>query len=114
LPHSSAEQAGYGKPVSRANIKAGDLLFFHTVRGTRISHVAIYLGSGKFIHASSGGGRVQINSLGQDYYNNRYVCARRLANFNKDQMKAIAETAKKSETASVIPAAVNDSEAIVR
>ncbi len=115
LPHSSSEQAGYGKPVSRGNLKPGDLLFFHTVRGTRISHVAIYLGKNQFIHASSGGGRVQVNSLNQDYYHNRFVCARRLANFSSGQLKAIEETAKHPDAAFVIPVApsANDSEAIV-
>jgi hypothetical protein len=59
-------------------MKAGDLVFFHTARGHRVTHVGIYLGHGKFIHASSGGGKVQVNSLADGYYSHRLVTARRV------------------------------------
>ena len=57
----------------------GDLVFFHTGRGHRVTHVGIYMGSGKFIHASSGGGKVQVNDLSEGYYSNRFVTGRRVA-----------------------------------
>ncbi len=78
LPHNSAAQSQVGKPVARHELKPGDLVFFRT-RGRRISHVGIYIGNGKFIHASSSRGRVRIDSLNEGYYNKRYAGARRVA-----------------------------------
>jgi hypothetical protein len=66
-----------GERVAYNDLKPGDLLFFHTVRGHRISHVAIYEGNGKFIHASSGGGHVQESAL-SGYYSKRLVKATRI------------------------------------
>lgn len=83
LPRTSASQSTYGKKVARGDLEAGDLVFFRTTRGRRVSHVGIYIGNNKFIHASSGGGKVQINSLGESYYNARYVTARRLPQLSK-------------------------------
>lgn len=51
LPHSSSAQSGYGTKVSAATMQAGDLVFY--ARGGRIDHVAIYIGGGQVIHASS-------------------------------------------------------------
>ena len=65
LPHSSRAQIGYGRSVARANLQPGDLVFF----GKPISHVGIYLGGNKMVHAPRPGARVQIvefsNSLGR-------------------------------------------------
>ncbi len=77
LPHNSAAQYRVGKPVSRSELRPGDLVFFRT-RGRRISHVGIYMGSGKFVHASSARGRVRIDTLNSGYYHQRYVGARRV------------------------------------
>ena len=76
-PHNSRALYKLGTTVSRARLKADDLVFFST-RGRGISHVGIYLGGGKFVHASSGGGRVQVDSLDSGYYAKRFVGARRL------------------------------------
>ncbi len=79
VPRTSAQQARVGKSVAKGSLQKGDLVFFKTTRGSsRVSHVGIYLGGGKFIHASSGGGKVQVNSLSEGYYQKRYVTARRL------------------------------------
>ena len=78
LPRTSREQASVGQHVKYNELKPGDLVFFHTTRGHRVSHVGIYVGHGKFIHASSGGGKVQVNSLGDGYYAHRLVTARRV------------------------------------
>ncbi|MFZ4123098.1 MAG: NlpC/P60 family protein [Candidatus Planktophila sp.] len=59
LPHSSAAQFRYGKSVSRSNLKPGDLVFF----GTPISHVGIYLGGGKMVHAPRSGSRVKVATM---------------------------------------------------
>ncbi len=70
------------KVASRSQLQPGDLVFFIT-RGSRVSHVGIYIGDNKFIHASSGGGSVRVDSLSKDYYNKRYAGARRVAKFNR-------------------------------
>lgn len=77
LPHSSRLQAQMGTFVSRANLQAGDLVFFAT-RGTGISHVAIYVGNNSIVHASTPGTGVIVSSLSERYYAQRYVGARRV------------------------------------
>lgn len=59
LPHSSAAQFRYGKSISRSNLKAGDLVFF----GTPISHVGIYLGGNRMVHAPRTGSRVKVATM---------------------------------------------------
>lgn len=79
LPRTSREQAHVGEKVTRDHLRAGDILLFHTGRGSRVTHAAIYVGHGKFIHASSSGGKVQVNSLNEPYYDHRLVTARRIS-----------------------------------
>lgn len=74
LPHSSRAQFGYGRSVARSNLLPGDLVFF----GTPISHVGIYVGKGKMVHAPRPGARVQIVEFGNYFGRKRYVGARRL------------------------------------
>lgn len=76
LPHYTGYQVKLGKAVSRSNLRAGDLIFFNTTGA--FSHVGIYIGSNKFIHASSGKHEVTISSLSNSYYNTRYAGARRI------------------------------------
>jgi len=78
LPRTSREQSKVGAKVNRESLQKGDLVFFKTNRGTRINHVGIYIGDGKFIHASSGGGKVQVNSLSEGYYSRRFAGGRRV------------------------------------
>lgn len=59
LPHSSRAQRGYGKSVSKANLQPGDLVFFFSP----ISHVGIYIGNGKMVHAASPGRGVRVGSI---------------------------------------------------
>jgi cell wall-associated NlpC family hydrolase len=70
LPHSSRAQFGYGKRISRSQLRPGDLVFFKRP----ISHVGIYLGNGKMVHAPRPGSRVKIASINHM----RYVGAVRL------------------------------------
>lgn len=77
IPRSSAEQSNYGRQVERDSLKAGDLVFFNTT-GAGVSHVGIYIGGGKFIHASSGSGKVIQSSLSEKYYAERYMNATRV------------------------------------
>lgn len=78
LPHSSRTQATCGKSVERKNLEPGDLVFFATSRRS-ISHVGLYIGEGKFIHASTPRKGVIVSSLNETYYAARYRGARRVA-----------------------------------
>ncbi len=80
LPRTSTMQAQVGKKVDRSKLKAGDLLFFDTSKKKtgEITHVGIYLGNGKFIHASSAKKKVMISSLSKRFYSKRFRVARRL------------------------------------
>lgn len=84
--HSQGYDNTYQKITDKAQLKVGDLLFFNTVSDgddDLCDHVGIYLGNGQFIHASSGGGKVMISSLGTNknsYYFRTYSWARRVLN----------------------------------
>lgn len=76
LPRSSIQQWKVGKPVLRSQLIKGDLVFFATTGWKKISHVGIYIGNNKFIHASGSGNKIRIDSLSGKYYKSRYVGAR--------------------------------------
>ena len=78
LPHSAALQWKRGIPVARDALTPGDLVFFANTYKPGISHVGVYVGGGKFVHASSGRGRVTVSSLREPYYAWKYAGARRL------------------------------------
>ena len=77
LPRTSAEQARMGEPVSRSDLQPGDMVFFNTA-GRRISHVGLYIGNNRFIHAPRTGKSIEITSLDNKYWGSRYVTARRV------------------------------------
>lgn len=77
-PRLAHHQCYAGTPVSKANLRPGDLVFFETYT-VGISHVGIYIGDSKFVHASSSG-VVRINSLNQEYYSSRYRAGARYYN----------------------------------
>ena len=87
LPRTSATQYKVGTAVSKSKLKAGDLVFFNT-SGRGVSHVGIYVGSGKFAHSSSSRG-VIISPLSQSYYANRYVGAKRIMSQNTYKSVAV-------------------------
>jgi peptidoglycan DL-endopeptidase CwlO len=72
LPHNAAAQYGYGTPVSRDQLQAGDLVFFNG-----LGHAGIYVGGGSFIHSPHTGDVVKISSL-SGWYSSTWVGARRL------------------------------------
>jgi cell wall-associated NlpC family hydrolase len=71
LPHSSAAQSRMGKSISFSQKKPGDLMFF----GRPVSHVGIYLGGGKMVHAPRSGSRVKVATT--DMGRKRLVAIRR-------------------------------------
>jgi cell wall-associated NlpC family hydrolase len=78
LPRQAEAQAhAQGlQPVRREQLRAGDLVFFNTLRRT-FSHVGIYLGDDKFIHAPRAGANVRVESLAASYWSRRFTGARR-------------------------------------
>lgn len=76
MPRSSREQYGAGAPVRKNQLKRGDLVFFTTSKSKRISHVGIYTGDNKFIHAPGRGKKICTASLSRRYFKNRYTGAR--------------------------------------
>ncbi|MFC5542429.1 MAG: NlpC/P60 family protein [Bacilli bacterium] len=92
LKRSSREQFTQGTPVSKSDLKPGDLVFFNT-SGSGVSHVGIYLGSNQFISATTSGG-VEIDNINDRYYwGSRYVGARRVAEFTNEQAEQVKEAA---------------------
>jgi len=77
LPRTAAAQLDASSPVTLENAQAGDLLFFRD--GGRTSHVAIYLGEGRFVHAPSTGSHVSLDSFGNAYWRMRFARAGRVA-----------------------------------
>jgi len=78
LPRTAREMARLGRSVAHADLQAGDLVFFNTRRAA-YSHVGIYLGDERFVHAPSPGGGVEIVALSERYWHERYNGARRLS-----------------------------------
>ena len=77
-PGTSA-QINYGTPVSRSALQPGDLVFFQNTYTWGLSHVGIYIGNGKFIHAENESTGVVISDLSSQYYSSRWYGARRIA-----------------------------------
>ena len=77
LPRSASEISRFGKTVDRDELQPGDLVFFNTLRRP-FSHVGIYLGEQRFIHAPSRGGNVEIVNMTERYWERRFNGARRL------------------------------------
>ena len=81
LPHSTQAQSQAGVAVSLAELQAGDLVFYDTQKRP-YSHVGIYMGDGKFVHAPKSGARVRVESLKNSYWTQRYNGARRIDPIN--------------------------------
>jgi murein DD-endopeptidase len=76
VPRTAAEQMETGRPVVRADLQAGDLIFMHLSR--KELHVAIALDRQLFVHAPSSGGRVRVDSLLAPPYAKGFIGARRV------------------------------------
>jgi cell wall-associated NlpC family hydrolase len=73
LPHGAASQFKLGQPVPRRDLKPGDVVFFD-----RLRHNGIYVGEGRFVHATQSGDVVRLSSLDDAWFKTRWVGARRL------------------------------------
>lgn len=81
LPRSTVEISTMGKAVRSNELRTGDLVFFNTLH-KRFSHVGIYLGDYRFIHAPSSGGTVRVEYMLDDYWRRIYNGARRVTLLN--------------------------------
>lgn len=78
IPRTTNQQFRASRIIQRRYLTPGDLVFFKTTARRSISHVGIYLGNGKFIHAPSSGKRVKINSMKENYWRKRFSGAGRV------------------------------------
>ena len=78
LPRNTFDLANAGAAVAPGELQAGDLVFYNTQRRP-FSHVGIYLGQSRFVHAPSTGGAVRIEDMGGRYWSQRFDGARRLS-----------------------------------
>ena len=89
LPRRSDEQAAATAHIAKQDLKPGDLVFFNTMRRA-FSHVGIYVGEGKFIHAPRTGAKVRIENMDTAYWATRFNGARRVDTDKPDVMQALA------------------------
>jgi len=86
LPRTAREQFWTGEPVTSYDLQKGDLVFFRTYAPFP-SHVGIYLGENKMIHASSRDRKVVSSSMNTPYYRSRFIGAKRYPKLNPDTMR---------------------------
>ena len=77
LPHNAAGIAAQTHVISKSALRPADLVFFNT-NGGQYSHIGIYLGDGRFVHAPSSRGKVRVDQLDASYYAKHYSGARSL------------------------------------
>ena len=77
LPHNARAQSDLGVRVSLSDLRAGDLVFYNTLNRP-FSHVGIYLGDGRFVHAPKSGAQVRVEPLRGSYWMKRFDGARRI------------------------------------
>ena len=78
LPRTSRDISRIGETIQRDALQPGDLVFFNTLR-RGFSHVGIYLGEHRFVHAPATGGEVRVEDMRQGYWAKRFNGARRIA-----------------------------------
>lgn len=91
LPRRSEEMGKLGETITRSQLEPGDLVFFNTL-ARAYSHVAIYIGDGRFLHAPARGGRVRIEALDDRYWRARFNGARRLIDADARTLHAADES----------------------
>jgi len=78
LPRTSLDQSRIGQSIDRGDLEPADLVFFKTSKRASVTHVGIYVGGGKFIHASTSYRKVRVDALADDYYKKNFTVARRI------------------------------------
>ncbi|MEI7783322.1 MAG: C40 family peptidase [Betaproteobacteria bacterium] len=78
LPRTSDKQAAATRTIDPQDLAPGDLVFFNTMQQT-FSHVGIYIGGGRFVHAPRTGARITLEHLSANYWRQRFDGARRVA-----------------------------------
>ncbi|WP_423196937.1 MULTISPECIES: C40 family peptidase [unclassified Cupriavidus] len=77
LPRTTEQMGKRGTSLDRGEVASGDLVFFNTT-GRANSHVGIYVGQNRFVHAPATGGTVRLEDMGKSYWATRYNGARRV------------------------------------
>ena len=77
LPHNASKIAEVTRPINRTELQPADLVFFNT-NGQPYSHMGIYLGDGRFVHAPSTNGSVRVEKIDGPYFARRFSAARSL------------------------------------
>ncbi|NIO43175.1 MAG: hypothetical protein GTO41_25290 [Burkholderiales bacterium] len=77
VPRTTRAQLSAGIPVTARSLREGDLVFFNQ-EGKKFSHVGIYIGGGRFVHAPSSGKRVRVDRLDKRYWRQHFAAARRI------------------------------------
>lgn len=91
LPHNAAQIADRTRPITVAELQPGDLVFFNTLK-RRHSHMGVYIGDGRFVHAPSSRGRVRVERLDNRYFATRIDGARTLL-ATRDSLAAVTDCA---------------------
>ena len=89
LPRRAEQQAAATESIDKSELQPGDLVFFNTLRRA-FSHVGIYVGEGKFIHAPKPGAQVRVESMGVSYWQTRFDGARRVTSQEREAQSEIA------------------------
>lgn len=90
LPHGARAISQLGHSVTVDQLQPGDLVFFNTLKSA-FSHVGIYIGEGRFIHAPSSGGGIHVVDMNDSYWAKRFNGARRLPVSSQSPAEASAE-----------------------
>jgi len=106
LPRTTREMSQLGRKVALKDLKPGDLVFFNT-RRLPFSHVGLYLGEDRFIHAPRAGAGVEIVSLSSAYWQKRFMGARRLVGVLPQLMPEVVSAARAQPFEMVVPVAAS-------
>ncbi len=102
LPRSAREQARVGESIKLNDLQPGDLVFFNT-RRFQFSHVGLYIGDNRFIHAPSSGGSVEVTSLDNRYWQKAFNGARRIVSGLPDVAALVIQSAQAATPKSALP-----------
>ena len=100
LPRKAEQQAAATQKIDQTDLQPGDLVFFNTMRRA-FSHVGIYVGNGKFIHAPRAGAEVRVESMGGSYWQRRFDGARRVAASAAEPVQVMPVAASFGDAASI-------------